>query len=295
MTTNSKDIQNPGDIEWREFASIYDINFPPEGLHQLRIHIKGVPFELLVKSIHSPKNIIVFGQSALSTRLNLPLPVYHRWTWFNDFPESVCVALNDPTLYLNDSILGGWFQGTSDHFYMEDGAKIVGKIANYFGINNSKIFFYGSSAGGFSSLMMAAQLHGASAIAEIPQTNMARYHVLSALNNLSRHCYNGVPIQEILNLYPERISVLEQFKKLGHIPNIMYLQNVSDTLHLENHLFPFIFGLDKLLSDEKFKNSESRRIIEFYQGRTEKGDGHVAAPRKFTIRAIKTAIQLFSS
>ncbi|WP_373376748.1 prolyl oligopeptidase family serine peptidase [Cupriavidus nantongensis] len=264
-------------------------------MYQIQVVVRDVSFDLLVRVPSAPKNILVFGQSAISSRNVLPLPIFHRWTWFVDFPDSVCVALNDPTLYLDETMLGGWFQGTRDHFYMEDGALIVAKIADEMEIDRSRIFFYGSSAGGFSALMMAAMIDGASAIAEIPQTDMARYHVSSAVNALLRNCYGGSTLQEVVAIYPERLSVLRYFEKNQRVPNIMYLQNLADTTHLERHFFPFVAGIERLLDMQKKRGEEKdvRMHAEFYVARTEKGGGHVAAPRNVAIRTIRAAISEF--
>lgn len=278
---------------WLEFSSLEQMQLPLQGTHQLRIQSRGVPFEMLYKTALAPDSLIVFGQSALGTRNNMPLPLYHRWTWFDDFPNSACIALNDPSLYLSDELLGGWFQGTSEHFYMEDAAGMIAEIARQLGIPASRVFFYGSSAGGFSSLMMAAELTGATAIAEIPQTDMAKYHVLSAVDALRQYCYKGMELDQIIAEYGDRISVLKRFQRLGNVPNIIYLQNVADTLHLENHVFPFLSGAEELFKDSSQKN-ERRIMLELYCGRTDKGDGHVAAPKHVAVRAIHTAMKNFS-
>lgn len=293
MTAITPSRISPPDTEWLEFAGTDQIDIPLTGLHQLRVRERGVPFEMLYKANPSSDCLIVFGQSALSTRENLALPVYHRWTWFDDFPQAACLTLNDPTLYLSETLFGGWFQGTREHFYMEDGARIVARIAQQLGIPTSRIFFYGSSAGGFSSLMMAAELGNATAIAEIPQTDMAKYHVLSAVDALRTHCYGGMTLDAISAEYGDRLSVLHRFAKLGKVPNILYLQNVADTLHLERHVFPFIAGIEPLFKDS-ISCLNRRILLELYCGRTDKGDGHVAASRKEAVRAIKMAMRIFT-
>ncbi|SPA31139.1 hypothetical protein CBM2637_B110316 [Cupriavidus taiwanensis] len=289
-----KPVAGPIEVDRLECHGPDNIRLPGPGTYQIRVIVRDVPFDLLVRVPAAPKNVLVFGQSAISSRGVLALPIFHRWTWFVDFQDSICIALNDPTLYLDETMLGGWFQGTRDHFYMEDAALIVTKIADQMEISRSKIFFYGSSAGGFSALMMAASIDGASAIAEIPQTDMEKYHVQSAVNALLRNCYEGSTLQEVTTVYPERLSVLRYFEKNQRVPNIMYLQNLADTTHLERHFFPFVAGIEKLLSMQKVRKTEVRMHAEFYVARTEKGDGHVAAPRNIAVRTIRTAIREFS-
>jgi len=278
----------PDGTETLSFSSIDTMRVPAQGTYQLSVSVDGVPFELLLRARESAQFLVVFGQSALSSRTAFPLPIYHRWTWFDDFPEASCLALNDPTLYNHENMLGGWFQGTRSRFYMEDGARLVGEVAAQLGVPASRVFFYGSSAGGFASLMMAGLLNGATAIAEIPQTDMRKYHVKSALEALLAHCYDGMSLDEVSSEYADRLSVADLYLRLGRVPNIVYIQNIADTIHLRNHMLPFLESLEGLLS-----KGTSRLLIEMYSGRTKNGDGHVAAPRALVGRVIRDAFRSF--
>lgn len=97
------------------------------------------------------KKLLVLGQDAL-TRSRVVLPHFFRWRWVGELPVST-IILNDPTLYLDDSLNGGWFVGDVENDYAKDCAFIIKEIADILGVG-SKITFYGASAGGFSSLML---------------------------------------------------------------------------------------------------------------------------------------------
>ena len=262
------------------FQSIDKVELSAAGIYQLSISLDVVSLEALVRVRECADFLIVFGQSALSSRSRLP--VFHRWTWFDDFPQAHCVALNDPTLFLNESMLGGWFQGTESRFYMNDGVDFVAHLASQLGVAPNRILFYGSSAGGFSSLMMAGMLNGSTAIPDIPQTDLRKYHVKSKVNSLLQNCYGGLSMEDVVASYSYRMSVVELYKRIEYIPNIIYLQNCADTIHLQDHMLPFLEGVEELLP-----RSGNQLVIEMYSARTEKGDGHVSAPRGMVGRVIK--------
>jgi hypothetical protein len=211
------------------------------------------------------------------------MPLFHRSSWFADFPDANCIALNDPSLYLNDQLLCGWFQGTSSYFYLEYCVEILKKIAYILNVNPENIYFYGSSAGGFSSLMMASHFHNSTAIAEIAQTDLRNYNIKSAINNLLTHCYGGKSFEEVVDLYSYRLSVLEYYKKIQNIPNILCIQNCADSHHLQQHFLPFAEGMEVLLAG---KNVFFRS--EFYSARSSTGGGHTVAPREWVVKLIKS-------
>jgi hypothetical protein len=277
-------------LDTKLFESLDLLVVNKDSLEKLKVVINSVSYDLLLKSKSNAKYILVFGQSALGNRSAFPIPIFHRWTWFEDYKDAHCICLNDPTLYLNENLLGGWFQGVSDDFYMKNAALLVQKIAELLGVKNNNIFFYGSSAGGFSSLFMAAYVKGSTAIADIPQTDMSKYHVQSALNGLLNCCYDGRSIEEVYRHYPDRFSVSEFYKKINFMPNIIYMQNSCDEIHLSQHMMPFISDTSEILM-----HSKTTFMAEFYAARNTSGDGHVAAGRGLVNILIHKAFLKFGS
>jgi len=277
-----------------EFSSLSDISvdiFSCPSEFQLVVFERGVKFEFQVNCKSLASSLIVFGQSALGNR-DLELPVFHRGSWANDFERSSTVALNDPTLYLSDELLGGWFQGTRDHFYMTTCAEIVQKIAQLMGLSNDKVVFYGSSAGGFSSLMMACDVPGSHVVAEVPQIDMNQYHVKSALANICKYSYQVDEIEQVNLTYPSRINVISRMMEIPQIPNIYFIQNIADNLHIDRHLMPFMNYLNK-----RFRGGSefsSKVMVAWFFKVTPSGDGHLPADRNFSVGVVKDAIAKFT-
>lgn len=254
------------------------------------VNCQGVDFEFYGKFRRDEAPLVVFGQSAITRPAAKP-PVFHRWSWIDDLPYS-CMVLNDPTLYLSDRIEGGWFQGTEDHFYMETAAALVSEIASVLGISSKKVIFFGSSAGGFTSMQMATIMNGSHALVQIPQVDMSDYHVSAAIDDLLTYCYGGKTLDEATSLYPDRWSVIQAFRKYQHIPNIWYLQNSHDTNHLIRHYSKFVSGISELMIEfPKLRNAKI--LTEFYSIAHPVRGGHTVLGKDKTVNYIERALRLF--
>ena len=89
-------------------------------------------------------------------------------------PKHHVLALSDPALGLDDDIRGAWYLHPTDDLLEQMAASIRQQIERL-GLTNEQVLFYGSSLGGFGSLSRASLIPGSSAIAEIPQIDVARW------------------------------------------------------------------------------------------------------------------------
>ncbi|WAI83183.1 MULTISPECIES: hypothetical protein [Achromobacter] len=265
-------------------------DMPKHTSAEFTINRHGVDFEFYGRLRGNDVPLVVFGQSAITRPASKP-PVFHRWSWVDDLPYS-CLVLNDPTLYLSDVMEGGWFQGTEDHFYMETAAELIRDIAGSSGIEPNKILFFGSSAGGFTSMQMATMVKGSHALVQIPQVDMSDYHVAAAVDHLLAYCYGGKSLSEATTLYPDRWSALETFRKYKHIPNIWYLQNSHDTNHLKRHFAKFVSGVCELMVE--FPSLRDTQVLtEFYSINHPVRGGHTVLGKDETLKLIDRAIARF--
>jgi hypothetical protein len=149
------DLGNLDAVERRSYAGIDQVE-PLFGQSQiLRIELDGVNFELFTSLKRDSDQMLVFGQGAID-RTKHELPVFQRWSWAERHPCSV-IVLNDPTLYLGEIPLG-WFQGTAERHYLPQCVAIVRHLVERMDLRPTDVLFYGTSGGGFTSLMMTAML-----------------------------------------------------------------------------------------------------------------------------------------
>ena len=101
--------------------------------------------------------LVVMLQGAID-RTKIQLPIFQRWSWAEDIEASVLI-LNDPTLFGNDLRLG-WWQGEEEQYAIPSAGEFIKLVIDKLGYSVKDLLFFGSSAGGFSALMMAGHLKG---------------------------------------------------------------------------------------------------------------------------------------
>nr|VFK67895.1 MAG: hypothetical protein BECKUNK1418G_GA0071005_11736 [Candidatus Kentron sp. UNK]VFK73178.1 MAG: hypothetical protein BECKUNK1418H_GA0071006_11706 [Candidatus Kentron sp. UNK] len=181
--------------------------------------------------------LVVMLQGGID-REKVPLPVFQRWSWSEEIKGSVLI-LNDPTLFGNQLILG-WWQGEESSYALSSACDFIRLIIGKLGYSIQDVLFYGSSAGGFSALMMAGHLGCGLAIVNNPQINLLERHIEQPFQAVLETKFRGISREEAFNEYPTRFSVSALFKEINYIPRILYYQNVKDHLHFEGQYLPFV-------------------------------------------------------
>lgn len=250
-----------------------------------RIHIDGVIFEIFASLKLNSPYLDVYGQSAFDIT-KFQLPVFHRWSWAVKSPFSV-IVLNDPTLYLikdrQESYCAGWFQGTAENYYLPIACEIVSTFAKKLQIDSTSVLFVGSSAGGFTSLMMAAYIQGSSAFVVNPQTNLTCYPPFS--KQILKNNFSQFSIEEAKDKFITRFSIVAYCRDIKYIPNFYYIQNLNDH-HFRSHLIPFCGEINQLIQENK--KLQPRIHYEIYPDQV----GHVILDSDIEIHRIDLARQI---
>lgn len=180
------------------------------------------------------RRMVVFLPGAQTATSPRRVPLFHRWTWQEDLPDMHVVALGDPSIALDESILGGWFMHPELDLIAEL-ASIVERIAVRLGIPARNVTFHGSSLGGFGAIGIAAQFRGSSAISEIPQIDVARWPVPNSIRKLEELV--RMPLSEFRKLHPERVDIVDRMRFAGVIPPFTLVTNVADKSYDEQLAF----------------------------------------------------------
>ena len=261
------------DINYNELEDlkIKEKNYQP---FILAINKENIKFEFLMKINNSDKALIL-GSGAYNPE-KMQLPLFQRHSWIDDFDYNI-IYYNDPTLYMGDIRLG-WGYGTKDRYFLEEICEIIIKILNILSIKRENAYFYGSSGGGFMSIMLATMCKGSVAIVNNPQTNFFKYkkETVMKLFNIIYGDYKEEYIYK--NLW--RISSLENMYRCGNYPKIYYLQNLASKYDIDNHLLPFI----KKNYEKEYKNNVE--IYLYYNLQ----QGHDPVNKRDTIRFINSSI-----
>lgn len=227
-----------------ELDEIKNQDFPLNKRCGLIVYINNVKYEFLL-NLKKSEQLLVLGSGArygTQTLEQKHRPYFNRFTW--DFEMST-LNYNDPTTYLNDEIVCGWGVGTKEDFYLENISLIISEIAKNIGITPENMVFYGSSAGGFMSIMLSTMIKKSIAIAEIPQLDLTDYYPVH-WNRIKKYSFDNISEEEIKEKYYHRISVIEQIKKENYIPDIYLIFDCSCQEDYMNMYIPFFNSLNQL-------------------------------------------------
>lgn len=185
-------------------------------------------------------------------------PVFQRWSWSSHFPGS-CLFVSDPSLYLAPDIGLAWYSGTKDFDPLVVVAERVARLAKQLGIATRDIFAYGSSGGGFAALRFAALVEGIAVITINPQILITQFRPLHHVKRFAKVCFDLDDPIKAAKLYPDRFSILEHVEALKQ-RRIIYVQNISDPHHVEEHFRPFCAAMGAS-TEANLTNGKFRRIM----------------------------------
>jgi len=228
-----------------DFEQISTYEFPRNKRFGLITRVNNVKYEFLITFNDFSKKLLIIGSGALPSNDNThdrSRPLFNRHSW--DFHEST-IFYNDPTLYIDDELLGPWCIGTINDWYLQNIAKIIEEIAKNRGIENKNLLFFGSSAGGFTSLLLSILIKDSYSLAEIPQFNLKnnwRRHYLL----LIKHCFKGLSENEVEEKWSHRLNAIDLIKKENYIPNTFLLLDYSVKSDVEMQYVPFFEELNDI-------------------------------------------------
>lgn len=261
--------------ELKNLFNVLDVNLKR---FEFFFYKNNYKFNCLWHAKPKTKFLVVVNQSAID-RNSVSLPFYQRWSWADDFDASTLI-INDPTLYLDESLNGGWWLGKQKDDLVNDFISELKKLTNRMNIKNENIIFYGGSAGGFSSFQMSACLKGSMVIADIPQVNLLAYNQKKQMENILNICFETDDYKKYKK-QNYKVDIVERFNKENNYPNFILLMNENDKHHIENHLL-------YLLSNYK---KSSYFVVLLYDIYHMQRGGHVPLGRESTTFIINMAIQ----
>jgi hypothetical protein len=242
------------------------ISEPPRVPLAYKIKLLNCSLDLYVHPKMHTKKIYVFSPGFMDRR-SFRLPFFQRLRWFEHI-EATGIILSDPTLALSETLGVTWFQGTAQSYFLQEVVPVLKRLFDLFEVPRNRVIFFGSSAGGFSSLMFAGHLPGTCAVVNNPQTNILHFQQ-KQVRALLDYCFSGVSNEKADRLYRERFCVASFYRTIRYLPNLIYVQNSADLDHYNNHLLPFLVELHDVFVSEQHYDL-SRVVVTLYKDAKQK-------------------------
>ena len=243
------------------FESIDDLSITHETAIY-RINIDGYYLHVYFRPNFESEKLYIFCPGYLE-RKKFSHPYFQRMSWLEKIDASG-IIITDPTLSLHDDIGIAWFQGSKEKFAIPLIVRILDKFRTFIKVERRKVLVVGSSAGGFASLMMSCLMKGACCVVNNPQTDVLMFRENITSQMLAR-CYPNMTIEEIKRHFTPRLSAASYFIANKHIPKCLYIQNIADTEHYNNHFLPFISRLGQHFNEPNGRENFENIIIKLYK------------------------------
>ncbi|MBM6665312.1 heparinase II/III domain-containing protein [Flavonifractor plautii] len=242
-----------------DYEALEQIQFVPQKGTIYDILWDGVHFEFFVHYKPDSTQALILGTGDVGQH---PRPYFARISWAREFPYT-SIYYSDPTSYRKGCTLG-WGYGTNDRWYLENIAVILMRILSKLNIKTEDTLFYGSSGGGFTSMMLASMFRSRATVIN-PQFIVENFWS-KKVNALKDAC-----LAEGETLLPERTAVLPTFLRENWFPYLHVMQNIQAEADIERQLTPFLEQLSQSGCD-----CDRRLTIDFYSSE----GAHKAMPDK---------------
>lgn len=247
---NSKIKQLPYPIEKIEYDDLENYRIKENLLYILEIKKDNVKYEYLINKKSQNEKLIVFNNGAIAGG-KVKYPIFQRHSWANELKTSSVFCM-DPTMYINDLSVG-WGVGKNNDYYLKNSSLILKKIIEKMKIKLENTVIYGTSAGGYMSIIMGIYLKGAIVVADNSQLILSDWFVKPALDSVMFYCFDNIA-ESLNNL--DRFSVIESFKKHQYVPKIYLHVNLCSKVDNSMQLVPFLKEMENVKGLNNYNDIE---------------------------------------
>lgn len=262
-----------------DLNDIENFNFPMNELFGLKIIHNNTKYCFLIRFSTKNNELICMGSGAQDrSEKNFDRPVFQRHSWHSKFNASV-IYYSDPIFLESNIAKCGWCVGTPEEYYLEYIKKIIEKLCINRHIKNENILFYGSSAGGFTSIKLGTYFKESKVLVNNPQIDVRNFNK-EYYDTLLKVCFRNMDNKYVEREFSERLDVFSSFKKEKYIPKLYYIIELYSDVDFKNNLIPFLKEINKL----NIANSTNAIQILFYN----ENGFHTPLNKTETIKLINT-------
>lgn len=234
------------------FNEIPSYEFPLDEPFGLQVTYKDTVYCLVIKFSSKNKNLICTGPGAherdtIKNGELLEPPFFDRWSWYKYFKESF-IAYADPMFFYDEKIKIAWLIGNEKQWYLQNLSEIILALCENQEIKHNNILFYGSSGGGFTSVVLGTLIKNSQVLINNSQLFILNYweDMTSPVFELLSSSFKDMDKNQIIEKIKHRLDVIELFKKENYAPFITYYVNTESESDIKNHGMPFLKQIYKL-------------------------------------------------
>ena len=234
------------------FNEISSFDFPLDEPFGLQVTHNDTIYCLVIKFSSKNKNLICTGPGAheRDTIRNgelLKPPFFDRWSWYKFFEESF-IAYSDPMFFYGEKIKIAWLIGTKEHWFLQDLSEIIEELCKNQEIKHNNILFYGSSGGGYTSVVLGTLIKNSQVLINNSQLFIMNYweSMVNPVFDVLYDSFVGMDKDEIIEEIKHRLDLIELFKKENYAPFITYYVNSESEWDIKLHGMPFLKEIYKL-------------------------------------------------
>ena len=120
-------------------------------------------------------------------------------------------------------------------------------------INLEDTVIYGTSAGGYLSIIMGIYLKGAKVVADNSQLDVSNWAFISAVDCVIDYCFDNIGTAL---KYPERFNVVDSFIKNDYVPKIYLHVNLCSKVDNSMQLAPFLEKIETMKNVSEYNDIE---------------------------------------
>ena len=240
----------PYPVEKIDFYDLEKYKVKENSIYILEIRKNNVKYEYLINRKKENDKLIIFNNGAVAGG-NVKFPVFQRHSWSKILKTSSIFCM-DPTLYVNNLSVG-WGVGRNEDYYLENSSLILKKIIEKMNIDLKNTVIYGTSAGGFLSIIMGIYLKGSTVLADNSQLDVSNWAFISAVDCVIDYCFDNIATAL---KYPERFNVVDAFIKNNYVPKIYLHVNLCSKVDNSMQLAPFLEKIEKMKKITEYNNIE---------------------------------------
>jgi glycosyltransferase involved in cell wall biosynthesis len=248
--SKSKFKKLPYPTEKIDFYDLENYRVKENLMYILEVKKDNVKYEYLINRKSDNDKLIIFNNGALEEG-NVKAPVFQRHSWANILKTSSVFCM-DPTLYIKDLAVG-WGVGKNDNYYLENSSLILKTIISKMNISLENTVIYGTSAGGFLSIIMGIYLKGAKVLADNTQLDISNWAFINAVDYVLDYCFDNIGTAL---KYPERFNVVDAFIKHNYVPKIYLHINLCSNVDNSMQLVPFLQKIEKMKNLAEYNDIE---------------------------------------